>query len=216
MRSRTALLTVSVTLAAMIGATAPVKAQSFGRALERLGRSALAQARPKRTVPSDSPSTPTSAASFSKAPDPAPAGVTPWPINAGLVERAHKLRFAPEVEAQKKRFLDASGFACSTCEASLDFDSWRRAFRPLRDTDSAWSEILASWTVGRELPWRGTAHDGVIRVVSEVPVGGIRCRQLHHSISTRGRSPVVHERPGLICFDRKGDYGGTPVWHEVF
>lgn len=193
-------------------------AQGFGRLgrlgrqlLERTARPAPPQAGRERTA-ADAPAS----ADAGGTPLPAPPNVTPWPLNAGIAPRAHLFRFAAELEQEKKAFLEASTFVCNTCEGSRDFDTWRRALAPLRDQDSAWSELLASWTVGRRIPWRGTVYDGSITVISEVPVGAVPCRQLRHRVVTRGPKPIEHQRAGLICFDRKGEYGGTPVWHEVF
>jgi hypothetical protein len=218
MRRRTIDLLAGIGLVTLLAAGA-ADAQSLGGVLERLGRRAVDRAATTATRPrSDRPATltaPIDKPIAVRPAEPAPPGVTPWPINAGQVERAYQFAFAPELEEEKRRFQQASSFRCMTCEGSLDFDSWRRAFQPLRDTDTAWSELLSGWTAGRELSWRGTAHDGTIRVVSEVPVAGVPCRQLRHRISTRGPRPVVHERAGLLCLDRK-EYGRTPLWHEVF
>ncbi|KAK0350523.1 hypothetical protein LTR94_028686, partial [Friedmanniomyces endolithicus] len=91
--------------------------------------------------------------------------------------------------AQKQAYNEASRFACSTCEASIEIDSWQKALRPLRDTYSEWGNLIAGWTVGRTIDWRGQHLDGRITVVSEVPVGGFNCRQVRHRISTRERTP---------------------------
>jgi len=150
--------------------------------------------------------------------EPAPPGVEPWPVNAGDagVTRPSQLAFSADLMARRQRFLEASRFACSTCEGSQDSDSWRKAFGHPNETYSSWSAILETWTVGRSISWRGTAHDGLITVVGETPVGGFRCRQLRHRITTRGRNPVSTERPGLICLGKRDAYSARETWHEVF
>lgn len=225
---------VAVVTAALCSAQ-PASAQDFGRMLGRLAERTAERAarnaadeliRPRED--SDAPSRPDRADSRSSAPGPqeraapavtpAPQGVEPWPINAGhrAVVRPTQFAFSPEMIAQKQRFTDASRFPCNTCEGSVDIDSWRRALQPIPDTYSAWSEVIAPWTVGRVVDWRGTVVDGRITVLSEVPVGGFQCRQLRHRISTRGPNPIVTERPGLVCLGKRDAYSGAETWHEVF
>jgi len=210
----------------LAGTGSPAQAQRLGRILVRtiertIERRADEAARqperrreeqPAETVPADA------SAGAASTLIPAPPGVEPWPINAGhrAVTRPSQFAFSADMVARKQRFAGASSFPCSTCEGSLDFDTWRRALQPLRDTYSAWSAILEGWTVGRTIPWRGTAHDGQITVVSEIPVGGFRCRQLRHRITSRGRNPVSTERPGLICLGKRDGYSASETWHEVF
>jgi hypothetical protein len=149
---------------------------------------------------------------------PAPPGIVPWPANAGdkRVVRPSQFVFAPDLNAQRERYKAASTFPCSTCEGSIDFDVWRRSFSHPHETYSSWSKILEGWTVGRTIPWKGQAHDGTITVLSEVAVGQFPCRQLRHRMISRGKNPVVVERPGLICLGRRDQYSGADTWHEVF
>ncbi len=149
---------------------------------------------------------------------PAPAGVVPWPANAGdkRVVRPSQFVFAPDLTAQKERYKAASTFPCMTCEGSIDFDVWRRSFSHPHESYSSWSKILEAWTVGRTIPWKGQAHDGTITVLSDVAVGPFPCRQLRHRMISRGRNPVTVERPGLICLGRQDQYSGADTWHEVF
>jgi hypothetical protein len=149
---------------------------------------------------------------------PAPAGFIPWPANAGdpRVVRPGQFVFAPEVSAQKERYKAASTFPCSTCEGSIDFDVWRRSFSHPNESYSSWSKILEAWTVGRTIAWKGQAHDGTITVLAEASIGPFPCRQLHHRMTSRGPTPAVVERPGLICLGRRDQYSGADTWHEVF
>lgn len=98
----------------------------------------------------------------------------------------------------------------------MELDSWRKAFGDTHETYSSRSKTLESWTVGRAIPWRGTAYDGLITVVSEVPIGGFPCRQLIHRITMRDKQPVSVETPDLVCLGRQDEYSGKDTWHEVF
>ena len=220
MKLRCSALAITATL--FLSCMAPdARADPVGGLLDRLAQRAVKKLTEPRSGRDDARHEASSPAHEDDAPGevlPAPAGVTPWPLNAGGagVVRPTQFRFSAELVAQKQRYRDASGFACNSCEGSLDFDSWRKAFGHPHETYSSWSKILESWTVGRAIPWRGTAHDGLITVVGEVPVGGFPCRQLVHRITTRGKPPVSVERPGLICVGRQDQYSGKDTWHEVF
>ena len=230
-----ATVVVAVATAALCGE--PASAQDFGRMLGRLaertaeraarnGADELTRGRPsserrgERAAPAEASAAGAQAeqASGGNGVLPAPAGVEPWPVNAGhrLVTRTNELVFPQEMVAQKEAFRAASVFACQGCEGSRDIDSWQKFLRPSRDADTAISEMIGGWTVGRVIEWRGRALDGRITVLSEVPVGAFQCRQLRHRISTRGRDPVVTERPGLICFAKRERYSSVDLWHEVF
>lgn len=224
---------VAVVTAALCSAQ-PASAQDFGRMLGRLAERTVERGArnviDEATRPDDRPRNgpaeraPTSGGATPEAPAsgssliPAPAGVEPWPINAGhrAIRIPSDFAFSPEMMAQKQAYNEASRFACSTCEASIEIDSWQKALRPLRDTYSEWGNLIAGWTVGRTIDWRGQHLDGRITVISEVPVGGFNCRQIRHRISTRERNPRVTETPGLICLGKRDQYSGQETWHSVF
>lgn len=229
MKLASAATAVTAVVTALVCAPPPAAAQDFGRLLGRMAERAVEDAvrprtdrsaatRPERTGPSSHRNADEDAAAAPSAVEPPPPGVEPWPTNAGhrAVVRPTQFAFRPEDEAQRQAYRDASRYACSGCEASMDIDSWRKALRPHDDTYSAWSAVIGAWTPGRVIDWRGGAHDGRITVVSEIPVGGFSCRQLRHRISTRGANPVVAEYPGLICLGRQDAYSGADTWHEVF
>lgn len=229
------LSTIAVAVVtAVLCSAQPASAQDFGRMLGRLAERTVERGArnviDEATRPGDRPRSRSSesgsaatggrddAPATNEAAIPAPAGVEPWPINAGhrAVVRPHQFVFSPESMAQKQAFSEASRYSCTACEASMDIDSWRKFIHPDRDTYSAWGNLIASFTVGRVIDWRGNHVDGRITVVSEVPVGGFECRQLRHRISTREATPRVTERPGLICYGKRDQYSGSNTWHEVF
>lgn len=230
------IVTVVVAVATAVLCGEPASAQDFGRMLGRLaertaeraarnGADELTRRRPAPEREQDRPAPAQAAASGAAAGQaagggviPAPVGIEPWPINAGhrAVTRTDQLVFSPEMMAQKQAFQDASVFSCQGCEGSREIDSWRKGLRPDRDTDTAWSEVIGGWTVGRVINWRGRFVDGAITVLSDESVGMFPCRQLRHRITTRGVNPVVTERPGLICFAKREQFSGIDLWHEVF
>lgn len=226
--------TAVAVLTAALCASQPAKAQDFGRMLGRLAertvergaRNVVDEAtRPNSRARDGAPARGRSrggstddAAESSGVAIPAPAGVEPWPTNAGLaeVEIPNDFEFSAELMAQKQAYNEASRYACTACEASMDIDSWQKALSPERDTYSEWGNMIAAWTVGRTIDWRGNRLDGRITVLSEVAVGGFECRQIRHRISTRERNPRVTEYPGLICKGKRDQFSGQETWHSVF
>ena len=211
---------LAVTAGLLLSVNAPdARADAFGCLLDRIAKRAVdkvTETRSQRKEGRDEKSP--VQADEAETSLPAPPGVVPWPLNAGRgdVVRPTQFQFSADLVAQQKRYRDASAFSCSTCEGSLEIDSWRKAFGHTHETYSSWSKILETWTVGRAIPWRGKANDGLITVVSEVAVGGFPCRQLTLRITTRGKQPVSVETPGLICLGRQDEYSGKDTWHEVF
>lgn len=214
---------LAATTLLVLAASGVVRADTVGSLLDHLAQRAAKRVTEKRPR-HDAPAAPATqqddaaASASGDAHDSAPAGVEPWPTNAGArnVVRPAQFIFAAPLLEQKQRFREASSFACASCEGGRDVDSWRKAFGHPHETYSSWSAILETWTVGRTIPWRGTAHDGSITVLSDVPVGGFACRQLRHRITSRGKPPVSVERPGLICLGKQDAYSSRETWHEVF
>ncbi len=199
---------------------ATVQAQALGSFMKRLGREVINSSpklkrKPRKEDASEQDGGDEGSSKSSRSAIPAPPGVVPWPVNAGQVSRPQLFEFSADLVAEKEAFKQASSFPCMTCEGSRDFDSWRRHFGHVHESYSTWSKILEAWTVGRDVLWKGQAHDGVITVLSEVPVGEFRCRQLRHRMTSKGPKPVVTERAGLICL-AKQEYSSVETWHEVF
>lgn len=229
MKSSVAAVPTALLIAGLCLTADAAQAQSLGgmlgrlaeRATERVGGQLPGGDRSRDSGSSASPA-PSRRGGQAEAPgratgEPGPAGVEPWPTNAGMrgVDRPTQFEFSDEMEAVKQAYSQASWYRCTGCEASTDIDHWRRAFGHPHETFGSWSRIMETWTPGRTIDWRGNHHDGQIIVLSEIPVGGFTCRQLRYRLTTREPRPTTIERPGLICLGKR-EYSSVETWHEVF
>jgi len=145
----------------------------------------------------------------------ASSGPAPWPANVGArtVKYPSDLDFSPELEAQKKAFVEFSKVSCSDCEGGYDYDAWVRHFISLDGSHKAWEKKVGGLAVGETITWRGSKSNGVITVVSEEPVRGWQCKQLRWELK---KGQETAERPGLFCYGKAGPYDGSDSWTEVF
>jgi len=146
---------------------------------------------------------------------PVTSGPAPWPNNVGArtVKYPGNLTFSPELEAQKKAFLEFSKVSCSDCEGGYSYDAWAQHFIRLDGSYNAWEKKLGSLAMGETLSWKGSRSTGAITVVGEEPVNGWPCKQLKWELKRPGASA---ERPGLICSAKASSYSASESWTIVF
>lgn len=121
---------------------------------------------------------------------------SPWDIEAPA-----------SAKAQKKAFDDFGKVRCNDCEGGYGYDSWAQHFV------SGWNEKLGALKSGQSLQWQGNAARGTVKVLSEDPVDGFRCKQLAWTLAKGGASA---ERPGLMCWGRSERYSATESWVHVY
>lgn len=145
----------------------------------------------------------------------ATSGPAPWPANVGArtVKYPADLDFSPELEAQKKAFVEFSKVSCNDCEGGYGYDAWVRHFISLDGSYKAWEKKVGGLAVGDTIAWKGAKSNGVITVVSEEPVNGWQCKQLRWELK-KGQESA--ERPGLFCYGKASAYDGSDSWTEVF
>jgi hypothetical protein len=148
-------------------------------------------------------------------PAPAASGPAPWPINVGArtVKFPSDLDFSPELEAQKKAFVEFSKVRCSDCEGGYSFDAWVQHFISLDGSYKAWEKKVGGLAMGETISWKGSQAAGSLTVVGEQPVGGWQCKQLKWELK---KPQASAERPGLFCYGKAGPYDGADSWTEVF
>ncbi|MBT9469535.1 MAG: hypothetical protein V4514_04295 [Pseudomonadota bacterium] len=119
----------------------------------------------------------------------------------------------PAGAAEKKQaYEDFSRYSCSDCEGGRGYDAWARQI--LGQTGwNKWESKVGALAVGETLTWQGVKANGVLKVVSEDPVGGFPCKQIHYRLIKGAASA---ERDGLFCFGRSGPYSGSDTWVEVY
>jgi hypothetical protein len=202
--------------------TAPAAAQSGF--LKNLARQAAAAAiqnaaqPPAQAAPADAPTQDQAEApaQYAAAAQTAPtSGPAPWPMNVGAqaVKYPSDLDFSPELEAEKKAFLEFSKVRCGDCEGGYSFDAWVQQIIPLDGKYKAWERKVGGLALGEKIAWKGSQATGVITVVSEEAVNGWPCKQLKWELK-RGQASA--ERPGLFCYGKGGPYDGSDSWTEVF
>lgn len=219
--SRTALPLAALLV---LGHAAPAEAQSF---LKNLAREAAYRAATAAATSGANGGQPAQAQAAVASEDaggsggavadqPQPAAVTtgpaPWPQNLGerSVKSPAQLTFSPELEAQKKAFLEFSKVRCNDCEGGYSYDAWGQHFVRLDGSWKAWEKKLGALGVGESLTWQGSQSKAAITVVSETPVGAWPCKQLRWTLT---RPNAKAERPGLICNARPD---GNPDWTLAF
>lgn len=164
-----------------------------GVAREAVGRAASTAGRPA-TTPADAPVPSKRAAKISEVGRPSDL---PKPANAA---------------EEKQAYEDFSRYSCSDCEGGRGYDAWARQI--LGQTGwNKWESKVGALAVGETLTWQGVKANGVLKVVSEDPVGGFPCKQIHYRL-TKGSASA--ERDGLFCFGRSGPYSGSDTWVEVY
>lgn len=138
----------------------------------------------------------------------AAAGPAPWPTNLGSREAISpgRLTFSPELEAQKKAFLEFSKVPCTACEGGHSYDAWAQHFIRLDGSWKAWEKKVGALGMGQSVTWQGSRSKGAITVVGEAPVGAWPCKQLKWTLT---RPDAKAERLGLICNARPE---GNPDW----
>jgi hypothetical protein len=147
---------------------------------------------------------------------PAPSsGPAPWPTNVGArtVRYPSDLTFSPELEAQKKAFLEFSRVSCTACEGGRSYDAWAQHFVRLDGSYNAWEKKLGGLALGEAITWKGQQSTGTITVVSEEPVNGWPCKQLKWTLK---KPTASAERPGLICSAKASSHAGSDSWSIVF
>ncbi|WP_296600868.1 hypothetical protein [Phenylobacterium sp.] len=146
---------------------------------------------------------------------PATTGPAPWPMNAGArsVKYPSDLRFSPELDAQKKAFVEFGKVRCSDCEGGYSYDAWARQLVSLDGSYNAFEKKLGGLALGQRLTWKGAQSLGSITVVSEEAVNGWPCKQLKWELKKGQQSA---ERPGLLCYGKASSYSGSDSWIEVF
>jgi len=146
---------------------------------------------------------------------PQTSGPAPWPVNVGArgVKYPADLDFSPELESQKKAFLEFSKVSCNDCEGGYSYDAWAQHFVRLDGSYNALEKRLGALAMGEALTWKGATSNGSITVVGEEPVGGWQCKQLKWELKKPGDSA---ERPGLICYGKASSYAGSDSWTIVF
>lgn len=119
----------------------------------------------------------------------------------------------PAGAAEKKHaYEDFSRYSCSDCEGGRGYDAWARQI--LGQTGwNKWESKVGALAIGETLTWQGVKANGVLKVVSEDPVGGFPCKQIHYRLIKGAASA---ERDGLFCFGRSGPYSGSDTWVEVY
>ncbi|MBJ7412402.1 MAG: hypothetical protein JHD15_18870 [Phenylobacterium sp.] len=142
-------------------------------------------------------------------------GPAPWPVNVGArsVKYPSDLDFSPELEAQKKAFVEFSKVSCNDCEGGYSYDAWVRHFIRLDGSYGAWEKKVGGLALGEAITWKGSASTGSITVVSEEPVNGWSCKQLKWELK---KAQSKAERPGLFCNGKASSYAGSDSWVEVF
>jgi hypothetical protein len=145
----------------------------------------------------------------------AAAETAPWPNNVGArtVKFPSDLDFSPELEAQKKAFVEFSKVKCGDCEGGYGYDAWAQQIVRLDGSYKAWEKKLGGLAMGEKLSWKGVQSTGSITVVGEEAVNGWQCKQLKWELK-KGQAGA--ERPGLICFGKAGPYDGSDSWTIVF
>lgn len=143
------------------------------------------------------------------------SGPAPWPVNVGArtVKYPSDLDFSPELEAQKKAFVEFSKVRCSDCEGGYSYDAWAQHFIRLDGSYNAWAKKIGGLALGETLTWKGSVSAGSITVVSEEPVNGWPCKQIKWELKNPKASA---ERPGLFCHGKASSYAGSDSWTEVF
>lgn len=146
---------------------------------------------------------------------PQTSGPAPWPVNVGAksVKYPSNLTFSPELEAQKKAFVEFSKVSCNDCEGGYSYDAWVRHFIRLDGSYGAWEKKVGGLALGEAITWKGSASTGSITVVSEEPVNGWACKQLKWELK---KAQSKAERPGLFCNGKASSYSGSDSWVEVF
>lgn len=200
--------------------TAPAAAQSgFLRSLARQAAAAAVQnaAQPQAQAAPDAASRNEAAPAQDAGGDPAPAtsGPAPWPVNVGArnVKYPSDLDFSPELEAQKKAFVEFGKVRCSDCEGGYSYDAWAQQMISLDGSYKAWEKKIGGLAMGETLTWKGAASRGSITVVGEEPVNGWTCKQLKWELK---KPQASAERPGLFCYGKASAYDGSDSWTEVF
>jgi len=211
-------------LAAAVAAALGPPAAAQGGFLKNLARQAAAAAiqnaaqQPQPTQGADAPAQEQGeapaqdAATEQTAPSSGPA---PWPMNVGArtVKYPSNLDFSPELEAQKKAFVEFSKVSCSDCEGGYDYDAWARHFFTLDGSYKAWEKKIGGLAMGETITWKGAKSTGSITVVGEEPVNGWPCKQLKWELK---KPQASAERPGLFCYGKENSYSGSDSWTEVF
>jgi hypothetical protein len=123
------------------------------------------------------------------------------------------LDFSPELEADKKAFVEFSKVKCGDCEGGYSFDAWAQQMIRLDGSYKAWEKKLGGLALNETIAWKGSQSTGAITVVSEEPVNGWPCKQLKWALK-KGQASA--ERPGLICFGKASAYDGSDSWTIVF
>lgn len=146
---------------------------------------------------------------------PQTSGPAPWPVNVGAksVKYPSNLKFSPELEAQKKAFVEFSKVSCNDCEGGYSYDAWVRHFVRLDGSYGAWEKKVGALALGESITWKGSQSMGSITVVSEEPVNGWPCKQLKWELK---KAQSKAERPGLFCNGKASSYSGSDSWVEVF
>ncbi|WP_068878703.1 MULTISPECIES: hypothetical protein [unclassified Phenylobacterium] len=146
---------------------------------------------------------------------PQTSGPAPWPKNVGAksVRYPSNLTFSPELEDQKKAFVEFSKVSCNDCEGGYSYDAWVRHFVRLDGSYGAWEKKVGALALGESITWKGSASTGSITVVSEEPVNGWPCKQLKWELK---KAQSQAERPGLFCYGKASSYAGSDSWTEVF
>ncbi|MBU1374346.1 MAG: hypothetical protein KKE02_21740 [Alphaproteobacteria bacterium] len=143
------------------------------------------------------------------------SGPAPWPINVGArtVKYPSDLAFSPELEADRKAFVEFSKVKCNDCEGGYSFDAWAQQIVRLDGSYKAWEKKLGGLALGETISWKGAQSTGTITVVGEEAVGDWPCKQLKWTLK---KPQASAERPGLICYGKAGRYDGAESWTIVF
>jgi len=175
-----------------------------------------AQEQPQAAAAAGEDASPAPVAQYAAAEQtPVTTGPAPWPVNVGsrAVKYPSDLDFSPELEAQKKAFLEFSKVRCNDCEGGYSYDAWVQHHIRLDGSYKAWEKKVGALAMGEKITWKGSQSNGVITVVGEEPVNGWQCKQLKWELK-KGQASA--ERPGLFCSGKAGAYDGSASWTEVF
>lgn len=187
--------------------------QAAAAAIQNSAQPKTAEAEPTAPAQDGGEAQPTQYAAAESTPQ--TSGPAPWPINVGArgVKYPSDLDFSPELESQRKAFLEFSKVSCNDCEGGYSYDAWVRHFVRLDGSYKAWEKKVGALAMGEAITWKGSRSTGSITVVGEEAVGGWQCKQMKWELK---KAQETAERPGLFCYGKASAYDGSDSWTEVF